>query len=328
MSRIKKRIDKCIRVLQNSKSSDERKAAVKELLKIGLGAEEALPELMKIINGREEFTIQGLAEETVIKIGEPSIAYIKRLLKSLKWKKRSKAIEILGAIALTDKETITKVLSLILPIATRDLNYHVRLDVVTIVGKLLIKSKKQTHAIEILGEVLRTDRHMQIQKEVSNLLSSIDSDLAIKELVKSVKRENYPLIRPTGNPRVEAANGLYLVAHDKPKKLKFAIPDLLKVLRKDPTPAVRASVLLPLALSGGWDVVEDIIDSAACDRWYQVRVTALTVIGIIINQKPTKRKLKSIEPLIKKIARDDKYEYVQNSARDLLEVIDEKIKTE
>jgi HEAT repeat protein len=323
MSKIQKKVDRNISILQNSKSYDERKKAVKELNKIGFGAEKALPELMKIINSNEEFTIQGLAEEAVIRIGEPAIPYIKRLLRSIKWKKRSKGVEMLGEIALSDKETIGSILKLIIPITQRDLSYHVRLDAVTIIGKIIIKNKKLADVIEILGEVLRTDKNMQIQRKVSELLANIDSELAIKELVKSVKRENYPIIRPTGNARVEAANGLYLVANEKPKKLKFAIPELLEVLRKDPTPAVRVSILLPLALAGGWDVIEEIIDRAIQDRWYQVRVTALTVIELIIQQKPSKRKVKSIEHLIRKIAREDKYEYVQDSAKDLLEKIDE-----
>jgi len=100
LTKVNERVEECINVLQKSKSTKERKAAVMELSALGMNAEAALKELMKIVNGRDDFIIQGIAEEAVVMIGEPAIPGLKKLLKSLSRKKRAKGIGMLGEIAL------------------------------------------------------------------------------------------------------------------------------------------------------------------------------------------------------------------------------------
>ena len=99
-----------------------------------------------------------------------SIPALKKLLRSVFRKKRSKGLGLLGAIALKDKKAIDKVLPEIKRIARRDINYQVRLDAVAIIRKLIEKNKKLLKAVELLGEILRKDRNLLVYREASRAL--------------------------------------------------------------------------------------------------------------------------------------------------------------
>ncbi len=328
MSKVDEIVNNSIKILQTSKSDKERKAAVKELSKFSISAEPALKELMKIVNGNEDFSIQSLAEEAVIKIGEPAIPEVKKLLNSLSRKKKSKAIGMLGEIALNNKDAIPAVLSAIKPLAFYIFNYEVRLDAIASLRKINKKYKKIPELVSLLGEILREDRNPLVYHEISEALAEADWKLALKEIVMAMNRKNYPILRMSGDARVAAGNALYLIGQDNYSKIKETIPMLLDILKNDPYPPMRITVLIPLVMAGEWEVIEEVLDQAAKDRWYQVRESALTATELLVNVKPNKAKIREIMPIIKKIAREDKFEYIQESARDLLETMDEKLKEE
>ncbi|MBN1329743.1 MAG: HEAT repeat domain-containing protein [Candidatus Heimdallarchaeota archaeon] len=328
MSNVKERVERCIKVLQNSKSTKERKDAVKELNSLGFSAEAALPELMKIINRKEDFSIQSLAEEAIVKIGEPAIPALKKLLKSPIRTNRLKGLGLLGDIAHGDKEVVDEVLHLIKPLVSFDINYQVRLNAISIIKKLAVKFRDKQNIVELLGNVLRTDRNYLVRKEAGKALGEIKGKLAIFEVIKSMDRKSYPFFRLSGEARVEAANALYQIAIDKPKDIKEHIPFFLDILENDSYIPMRISVLIPLIMSGGWNIIEDVLNIIVKDKWLQVRMSALETADLLLHQKTSRSKMKSILPLLKKIAREDKYEYVQDSARDLIEGIEELLKEE
>ncbi|MBD3192624.1 MAG: hypothetical protein GF308_18430 [Candidatus Heimdallarchaeota archaeon] len=324
MSKADKKVKECIRILQQSNSDKERKDAVKELSDIGKDATEALNELMKIICGRDDFAIQGIAEETVVRIGGPAIPALKKLLKSLKRKKRSKGLNLLGEIALENQETIDKILPILKIRARRDINYRVRIDAVEIIRKLVEKNSKLPKAVELLGEVLRRDRNQFVRRKAKEALVVADSHLAVNELMKSIKRKHYPLLRFPIDPRIEAANAIGEIGQQNSQKIKEALPILLKVLDNARHPAIRISVLFPILLAAGWEKVEEVLLIIAKDRSWQVRMSALDLMGIdFLNQKPSKKQSSAIIPIVKKIAREDRFELVQDSAKNLLEMLED-----
>ena len=91
---------------------------------------------------------------------------------------------------------------------------------------------------------------------------------------------------------------------------------------------MRITVVQPLILAGGWDVIEEVLDIIIKDRFYHVRSVAFSTIGVLLHMKPNKKVMKAVIPLLKKIAREDKYEYVQAEARDLVEEMEEILKEE
>lgn len=314
-----KGIDEYREILQKSKSDKERKDAIEELRELGKEAKGVLKELMKIVNGRDNFVIQGIAEEVVIKIGEPAIPELAKLLKSPIRKRRLKGLGLLGDIAANDEKTINKIISEIKPVALWDLNFNVRSNAVTALGKILQKNKTNKEAIKLLGEILRKERHPNVRHDVSNELEKGDKKLVLNEVMKSLDRKNYSFLRMSGDNRVAAANILYLLTYDNPNVIKEAIPTLLKLLEKDPYPPLRVTVVLPLILAGGWDIIEDVLLIVVKDRWYQVRTTALASAQLLVHKKASKKKIETVVSIIKKIEREDKYEIVQDRARNLLE---------
>ncbi len=327
LTEIKVRVDECISVLQKSKSAKEKKDAVKELCDLGLNAEAALEELMKIINGRKDFILQGLAEETVIMIGEPAIPALKKLLKSFQRKKRSRGLELLGEIALNDKEVIKKILPIIKPIARYDLSYKVRLDAVSIIGKF-VKKNKALNAIKLLGKVLRKDQNQLVIREASKALAEADDKFAVKEILKSMDRKSYPFPLLGRIGQYEAASALYLIVSENPNIIKESVPFLLKILKEDPNTSLRILVLLPIITAGGWDIMEELLVIIVKDRQWRVRMSALETSTLLWHQKPSEKHLDTLIPIIKKIAREDKYELVQDSAKALLEEIEESLREE
>ncbi|MHA1557101.1 MAG: HEAT repeat domain-containing protein [Candidatus Heimdallarchaeota archaeon] len=326
MTKVNERVEECINVLQKSKSTKERKAAVMELSALGMNAEAALKELMKIVNGRDDFIIQGIAEEAVVMIGEPAIPGLKKLLKSLSRKKRAKGIGMLGEIALYDKETVNKILPLLKPLMLYDLNYQVRLDVVEVFRKYVKKYRKSPNVITTLGEILRKDMNALVRKEASEAIAEADTKLALNEILKCMDRKNYPIFKISWYARVNAAQALYTLGSDDYSKMKDAVPFLFNILENDPSSEMRISVLLPLIMGGGWNVIEDVLSCIAKDRWYGVRDTALHITSTLLNYKTKKSNIKAIMPIIKKISREDKFEHVQDSARRLLEELEEILK--
>lgn len=328
MSNIKDRVDQCIKILQNNKSTKERKAAVKELNALGFSAEAALPELMNIISKKDDFSIQSLAEEAVVKIGEPAIPALKKLLKAVSKKKRLKGLGLLGEIALMDKKVINEVLLLIKPLVRYDINSQVRLNAISIIKKLALKYSNQQSIVELLGVVLRTERDFLVRRAAGEALGEIKGKLVIMELIKSMDRKNYPFFRLSGEFRVEAANAFVEIAMDKPKSINEHIPFLLDILDNDPYTPMRITVLIPLIMSGGWNIIEDILEIIVKDKWLQVRMSALESADLLIHQKTSRSKITSILPILKKIAREDKYQCVQESAQDLIENFEDLLKEE
>ena len=265
------------------------------------------------------FVIQGIAEEIIVKIGQPAIPHIAKLLKSPLRKKRSKGLGLLSEIALEDKKTISEILTKIGPIALWDFRFSVRSDAVKAIGKILEKNKKSQEAIQLLGKVIRKDRHPNVSQEAAQLLEKGERKLVLEEVMRSIERKNYPFYRMSGSNRVNAANVLYIIANDNPTLIKEEIPKLLKLLEKDPYPAIRVTVILPIIMAGGWDVIEDVLLLIVKDRWYQVRTAALSSTQLLVHKKTTKKKIESLISILKKIEREDKYSFVQDSAKDLIE---------
>ena len=319
MNKVKRGLDELVDILRNSKSDRERKKAIEELRDMGKEAKIVLKDLMRIVNGRDNFVIQGIAEEAVVKIGQPAIQQIAKLLKSPLQKKRSKGLGLLCDIALEDKKTVNEILIKIEPVALWDFRFNVRSDAVKAIGKILEKNKKNQEAIQLLGKILRKDRHPNVSQEASQMLEKGEKKLVLQEIMKSIERKNYPFYRMSGDNRVNAANVLYLIANEDPSIIKEAVPTLLKLLEKDPYPPLRVTVLLPIVMIGGWDVIEDVLLIAVEDRWYQVRSAALSSTQLLVNQKATKKKIESLISILKKIEREEKYSYIQDNARDLIE---------
>lgn len=328
LNKDKEKLNEFIGELRNSDSTKEKKAAIKKINAMAMNAEAALDELMKIVKGRYDFSLQSLAEETVIKIGEPAIPLLAKFLKSPLRKRRSKGIGMLGEIAYNDKELIDKIVHLLRPVALYDLKYETRLDAIVAIKKLIKRKKNSESIIRLLGEVLRKDGMPQNRLEAGEALALADKKLAIEELLKSMDRKNYFALRFSGDTRVSAANALYSLSGGNYSVLKETIPYLFEHLKNDPYPVMRITVVQPLILAGGWDVVEEVLDIIIKDRFYQVRSVAFSTIGVLLHMKPKKKVMRAVIPLLKKIAREDKYEYVQSEARDLVEEIEEILKEE
>ncbi|MFW9922241.1 MAG: HEAT repeat domain-containing protein [Candidatus Thorarchaeota archaeon] len=326
MSEIQEKVNQSIMILQTSNSQKEKKTALKQLDKMGMNAESALPILMKIINSREDFSVQSLAEQIVVNIGEPAIPYVQKLLNSIIKKKRLKGLGLLTDIALVDRDTADSIVNLIEPIALHALFYSTRLAAVASLKKIISKYKNHQKTIELLGLLLRKERDIFVRHEVSQTIGEADGKTAVKEIVKAMERKSYPFYRLLSiENRVEAANALYLVSAEHPKVIKETLPFLLEILRKDPNPRMRISVLVPLVFSGGWDVIEEILDIIAKDRWGLVRMSALTTADLLTHQKASKSKVNAILPLVKKIAREDREQYVRDAAQDFVEELEEQL---
>ncbi|MHA1156844.1 MAG: hypothetical protein ACTSQK_12120, partial [Candidatus Heimdallarchaeota archaeon] len=257
-----------------------------------------------------------------------AIPGLKKLLKSFRRKNRSKGLELLGEIALNDKGVINKVLPIIKPIARNDINYQVRLDAVAIIRKLVKKNKNLPNAIKLLGEVLRKDQNQLVVQEASQALAEADVKLAVKEIMKSMDRKSYLFPMLGRIARYEAASALYLVLHENPKIMKDSVPFLLKILKEDPFAPIRILVLSPIITTGGWDIMEELLGIVVKDRQCRVRRSALDTATLLIHKKPSRKHLDTVIPIIKKIAREDKYEFVQEAARDFLEELDEYLSEE
>ena len=328
MPDVKDIVNRSINILRFSKSLEEKKDALNQLAKYSLNAESVLDELIKIIRGKGDFVLQSLAEEVMIKIGEPAIPFLRKMLKSPSRKNRSKAVGMLGEIAANDSAIINKVLLTIKPAAKFDMNYHVRVDAINAIEKFLKKNKKSENIVELLGEIIRYDRHYLVRKAAGETIAKANFNLALDEVLKSMDRKNYPFLKISEAARVDAGNILYSLGSDDFTKLKSATPLLLSILKNDLSAQMRITVLLPLILGGGWDVAEEVLSIVIEDRWWQVRNCAIEVLGSLLIMRPDKKSIKAIIPLLKKIAREDKYENVKDSARDLLDEMNEILKME